>query len=1019
VITKKLGANGLPPSTNGSAAVLSVEQRRGAPEVRHDGSGELSQEHMRSVLDHVLDGIISTDESGTIQSFNLAAEDIFGYTQAEVIGQDVKLLMPEQIHGAQDSYDGGYLRAGAHAIVGTSREVTGRRRDGSTFPMELAISSFELAGKVYYTGITRDISVRVDEAARVRAILENVPDSIFMVDNLGLIRSINHAGEEMTGYKIAEIIGQPIQVLWPEAQRPQVDELLDKMFSGRLSRATGLEVLGQRKDASIFPIDLALNEFAFGEDHYVIGVCRDATARRDKEERLRAILDNASDAIITVDQDGLVLSFNRAAEGLYGYTEAEMTGQEVFILAHEEERATFADLMRRMCRGEQAKMLGMEGKGQRKDGTTFPLELSLNVFAFGDQHYVIGLYRDTTERKDKEARLRSILDNASDAIITVDERGLVQSFNRAAEGLYGYTEAEITGQEVFMLAHEDERATFADLMQRMCRGEQAKMHGIEGKGQRKDGTTFPLELSLNVFAFGDEHYVIGLYRDTTERKDKEARLRAILDNASDAIFTVDEDGLVQSFNRAAESNFGYLEAEMIGQPIYLLAAEGEREFFRDMVERMCRGEQAQALGLEANGLRKNGSTFPLDISLSEFSLEDRRYVIGISHDATQRKKLEGELRQSQKMEAIGRLAGGVAHDFNNVLTVIIAYSQMTLKRLPEEGKLRDYTTQVLQAGQRAALITQQLLAFSRQQVLAPRVHDLNKVVEETEKMLQRLIGEDITIITSLDPKLSPLLVDQGQIVQVIMNLAVNARDAMPQGGKLSIQTSNFYVDEERARELQDYRPGPNILLSVSDTGVGMTPEIRQRIFEPFFTTKGPGQGTGLGLATVYGIIKQSGGHIEVYSEQNIGTTFKIFFPAVEKQVVEPDAVEVLETNAGQETILLVEDDTAVREVAVAVLEELGYNLLVASGGREALEHAHNHDGKIDMLLTDLIMPEMNGRLVAEAVTPLLPGVKVLYMSGYTDDDVVRHGLITDTVNFLQKPFTTTSLGTKVREVLDA
>ena len=867
--------------------------------VTRDISRDLSQEHMRSVLDHVLDGIISTDEHGTIQSFNLAAEGIFGYKQSEVIGQDVKMLMPEPPHGEHDSYLGGYLRKGATTIVGVSRQVTGRRRDGSTFPMELAISSFELEGRLFYTGITRDVSVRVDEDARVRAILENVPDSIFMVDNHGLIRSVNRAGEEMTGYRIAEIIGQPLQVLWPEAQRPQIDELLARMFSGEQSRATGLEVLGQRKDQTVFPIDLSLNEFAFGEEHYVIGVCSDATARRDRE-----------------------------------------------------------------------------------------------------------------------ARLQSILDNASDAIITVDENGLVQSFNRAAEGLYGYTEAEMHGQEVFILAHEEQRTFFAGLIERLCSGEQAKMLGIEGKGQRKDGTTFPLELSLNVFAFGEQHYVIGLYRDTTVRKDKEAGLRAILDNVSDAIFTVDEDGLVQSFNRAATSNFGYLEAEMKGQPIYLLAAEAEREFFRGMVERMCRGEQAQALGIEATGLRKDGSTFPLDISLSEYSLEDKRYVIGISHDATQRKKLEEELRQSQKMEAIGRLAGGVAHDFNNVLTVIIAYSQMTLKKLPEEGPLREYTTQVLHAGERAALITQQLLAFSRQQVLAPRVLDLNKVVEETEKMLQRLIGEDISIQTTLDPKLSPILVDQGQIVQVIMNLAVNARDAMPQGGKLSMKTSNFYVDAERARELLDYRPGPNILLSVSDTGVGMAPTVRQRIFEPFFTTKGPGEGTGLGLATVYGIIKQSGGHIEVYSEPGVGTTFKIYFPAIEDQTSQQQAAEAPPATGGTETILIVEDDTAVREVAVAVLKEQGYNLLVASGGRQALEIARSHPGKVDMLLTDLIMPEMNGRLVAEAVAPLLPGVKVLYMSGYTDDAVVRHGLVSDTVNFLQKPFTSTSLAAKVRDVLD-
>jgi PAS domain S-box-containing protein len=741
-----------------------------------DQSRDLSQEHMRSVLDHVLDGIISIDQQGAIHSFNLVAENLFGYTQAEVIGRNLRMLLPAPHHGEFDSY----LQTRETTTVG-SRLVSGQRKDGSVFPMELDVNEFSLEGRRYFTGIIRDVSDRVNEEARMRAIFENVPDSIIMVDNHGLIQSLNLAAEEMTGYSAVEIIGQPLNLLTPEEQRPQMVALLDRMFRGKQSRAAGLELLSQRKDGSIFPIDL----------------------------------------------------------------------------------------------------------------------------------------------------------------------------------------------------------------------------------------------SLNAFVLGGEHYVIGVSRDATERRDREARLRAILDNASDAIITVDEAGLMQSFNRAAESNFGYGEVEMVGQPIYLLAAEDQREFFRDTVGRMCRGEQAQELGIEATGLRKDGSTFSLDISLSEFSLEDHRYVICISHDATQRKKLEEQLRQSQKMEAIGRLAGGVAHDFNNMLAVINAYSEMSLRKLPAENPLHEYLNEILHAGERAALITRQLLAFSRQQVLAPRVLDLNQVVRETEKMLQRLIGEDISIETTLEPELNRILVDQGQIVQVIMNLAVNARDAMPQGGKLMIRSSNFQVDEERARLSPDNRPGPHVQLIVSDTGTGMTPEVRQRIFEPFFTTKGPGQGTGLGLATVYGIIKQSGGHIEVYSEPDHGTTFTIYFPAVEQRGEPRGLATAAAAEGGSETILIVEDDDDVRKVAVVVLAELGYKLLVANRGRKALELVESHPGEIDLLLTDLIMPEMSGRQVAEAVVVLLPGIKVLYMSGYTDDAVVRHGLATETVAFLQKPFTSTSLGAKVREVLDA
>jgi CheY-like chemotaxis protein len=354
-----------------------------------------------------------------------------------------------------------------------------------------------------------------------------------------------------------------------------------------------------------------------------------------------------------------------------------------------------------------------------------------------------------------------------------------------------------------------------------------------------------------------------------------------------------------------------------------------------------------------------------------------------------------------------------------MLTVINGYSGIVLAKLPQESELQGFVGEILLAGERAALLTSQLLAFSRQLVLAPRVLNLNTVVAETERMLRRLIGEDITMSTALDPQLNRVKVDQGQIIQVIMNLAVNARDAMPQGGKLTIETRNVDVDAEHLRFLPDCVAGSYVLLSVTDTGSGMSKEVRSRIFEPFFTTKGPGKGTGLGLATVYGIVKQSGGGLDVYSEPGHGTTFRVYLPAVAGQNVaaQPASVEA-SAQRGTETILLAEDDNSVRKIIVAALGRLGYVVLAASRGSEALELARMREGGIQLLLTDLIMPEMNGRQLAEAILPLLPDVKVLYMSGYTDDTVVRHGLVANKVAFLQKPFTPTSLAQKVREVLD-
>lgn len=386
---------------------------------------------------------------------------------------------------------------------------------------------------------------------------------------------------------------------------------------------------------------------------------------------------------------------------------------------------------------------------------------------------------------------------------------------------------------------------------------------------------------------------------------------------------------------------------------------------------------------------------------------------------SERKQLEERLRQGQKMEAVGQLAGGIAHDFNNLLTVISGYCQLLISRNAIEENYRYMVNEVTRAVERSASLTRQLLAFSRRQVLEPRVLSLNSLVTDLEKMLRRLIGEDVSLTTALAPALPNVFVDPGQVEQVVMNLVVNARDAMPRGGQLTIGTSVVELDDSFTHLHPDSRGGRFVLLSVSDNGEGMPPDVMARIFEPFFTTKGPGKGTGLGLATVYGIVQQSNGFIGVYSEPGIGTTFKVYLPLADS----PGSTPVLSTGPageprGLETILLVEDEDAVRRLTLEILSGLGYNVLTAANGAEAIDAGTSYSGAIHLLLTDIVMPGFSGRELAEWIVSARPGTRVLFMSGYTDDDVIRHGVLSHETQFLGKPFTPSTLARKVREALD-
>jgi PAS domain S-box-containing protein len=533
-------------------------------------------------------------------------------------------------------------------------------------------------------------------------------------------------------------------------------------------------------------------------------------------------------------------------------------------------------------------------------------------------------------------------------------------------------------------------------------------------------------------AEGNFAYVDGLLLDIMERKRFEEELRAtygklqaVIEASPVAIAALDPEGNVTMWNPAAERMTGWNEKEAIGMRLPIVP-EGKIQEFKELLNRALGGEPLS--GVEVRRQRKDGS--PIDLSIWTSSLRDHKGevvgVMAVLADITERKQMEEALRkseeqllQSQKMEAIGLLAGGVAHDFNNLLTAIRGYSDLLLHRLDGRSEMRREVEEIRKAGERAASLTRQLLAFSRKQVLQPKVLDLNAVVAGMDNMLQRLIGEDIDLVAVLRPGLWNVLADPGQLEQVIMNLVVNARDAMPRGGKVTIETANVELDDSYVRQHAAVSPGPYVMLAISDTGKGMDEETKNRLFEPFYTTKEKGKGTGLGLSTVYGIVKQSGGYIWAYSDIGKGTAFKVYFPRFGGADAETGKEGAsVSSPQGRETVLVVEDEEAVLALIRDILEGSGYTVLTASDGEEAQTVGRGHGAPIHLIVTDVVMPKMGGREAAESLAPHLPGVKVLYMSGYTNEAIVRHGVLDPGIPFLEKPFTPDALLRKVRRALD-
>lgn len=746
----------------------------------------------------------------------------------------------------------------------------------------------------------------------------------------------------------------------------------------------------------------------------------------------RLVAETATEAIIAIEEQSTILFINKAAEKVFGYSVSEMMHQPVTKLMPYYHRETLpASVGRDLQTGEnRTSWAALRLTGLHRSGREFPLEVSLGEHVHGERHIFTGIFRDISEREQSEAILRhsqqkyaSMVHSSPDAITlrSLPDRRYLE-VNDGFMRLTGYTAEEVLGKTPAELDLWVEKAPHQTTLQLVEK--QGRVQGEEFRFRTKTGEIRYGRLSAARVEINGQPCMLSVTHDITDRKraedqlqTSEAHFRSLVHDAPYGIYRVTLDGQFLQVNPALVAMLGYDSEED------LMRRNLEKDIYSDPRARQLlvkeHWSKSDFRAVEAEWRRKDGKLINIRMTGHLVSEKDSALAFFevFAEDTTERRSLERQLLQSQKMEAIGRLAGGIAHDFNNLLSVILGHSEILEQQIGTNSRLRKSVEATRSAAERAAALTMQLLAFSRKQVIASTVVDLNSSVIEIQRLLHRVIGEHIELAIKLQPDLGRVKADPGQLSQVLMNLAVNSRDAMPNGGKLAIETANADLDDTYVRQHLGARPGPFVMLAVSDTGVGMDSETLSRIFEPFFTTKEVGKGTGLGLSMVYGIIKQSNGYIMAYSEPGRGTTFKIYLPRT------PESLPALqkadkEIPRGFETILVVEDELALRELTCTLLQEAGYTVLESSGVEDAIVIANDSHRRIDLLLTDIVMPRLDGRQLANQLVGIRPGLKILYMSGYTDDVLVDRGALARGTMLVQKPFTKSTLLRKVREALD-
>jgi len=1003
---------------------------------------------------------------------NATAIELYGYSREEFLRMKTTDVWP-----VEDRLNFFKLIRETRKGLVSRRHLRQRKKNGQIFAVEITTQEIEFGGREAFLSIAQDVTAgrcsgekAPGKNSYLQALLENLPQAIMILDEKRHIQMCNPAFERLFGYRHSEIVNRaPESFLIPpeqaaEARRFMSGELLRTQTKRR--RQDGIVI-----DVQALDLPLVLNGERIGsvgmyED--ISEKCRAEAAQREAEERFRNLFENAVEGIFQATADGRFLSVNPALARMYGYdSPAELSekvrdiGQSLYV--DPRRRSDFRRIVE-----ERNFVEAFESEVVRKDGVR--IWISESARAVRDNHGKIVGYEGTveniTERRRSEIERQvtteivhavSVTDNLTDLLTcmhtslrrVIDAENCFVALYEPSTGVFNFPffvdktkpvpppqmvwrscaayvyragrAMLLPPERVYKLAAQEEveysanpAASWLGVPLRASAGAIGVL--VVKNYERENAYT---ERDLEFLSYVGDQIAFAIERKRAEGRirESEARLRVLIEQLPAVLWTVDKDLRFTSALGAGLARLGLRPNQIVGISLQEYFETSDPTFLPFAAHQRAVAGESVTFHVEW----KNGS-YACHVEPLRGSDGDVLGAICMALDITDRKELEERFRQAQKMEAVGRLAGGIAHDFNNLLMVIQGYADLLTERLPAEDPLRRHAEQIQMASQRATSLTRQLLAFSRKQILAPKVLNIQTVVTDLEKMLRRLIGEDIQLETNSVKDLGLVKADRSQIEQVILNLAVNARDAMPGGGRLTIETANVELDASFNRMPQVLAPGPYVMLAVTDNGTGMDAETQAHIFEPFFTTKEKGKGTGLGLATVYGIVKQSGGYIWVYSEPGHGATFKGYLPRIAEEVFSgPRETQEARVSLprGSETVLLVEDEKGVRELAREYLEMSGYSVIEAEDGYTALELATMNSDPIHLLMTDVVMPGISGRELADRILQIRPAIKILYMSGYTDRSIVHHGILESDAVLLQKPFSLATLAAKLREVLAA